>query len=728
MNLIEELKQAATWRIGLKLLVSIMGIELLIMLALDAFQLDGDLDDAWWTGVGDALVLGLCSSALIYAWVVRPLKQAKQQNELFQTVVNTLPAGVVVTDYSRDDHAIVAVNPAFTRITGYREDEVLGRHPRLLQGEDVDEVALERTRQSMREQRPVHVLQKNRRKDGTPFWNDLYLSPIVDAHGCATRWVGLVHDVTRRKELEDEVRRLAHAVEQAEEAVCTFDADGRIDFCNPAFCRNVGLEAENVRGQSVWTFWPADDATTEEAKRAVAEGRVWSGRHRRLRADGSEYEALSSLSPVRDEHGVLVRYSALHRDISDMAEMEREMMHAQRMEAVGTLAGGIAHDFNNMLAGMLGHLYLMKGAVKDRPQVLDRIQVIEGQGYRAADLIRQLLTFARKSDVEKKPFDMRPFAKEIAKFIEPTVPENIRLTMEVADVAMPVEGDAGQIQQCILNLVTNARHAIEDRLKDEDGDWQGEIRLVVRPGKPSRGCTGACYRNPGEALPTECVEIRVEDNGCGMPSEVRARIFEPYFTTKETNRGTGLGLPMVLGCVEMHQGCIQVESKPGSGSAFSLFFPMIEREDEAGGPGQASETRLPPGQGQTVLVADDNHPMREVLREVLEDADYRVLAAGDGEEAIRLYQEHRAEIRMAFLDKVMPGRDGLAVARHIHMARPDVGLVLMTGYEMTETLSQDPLVTAGVLRLMRKPWRMDELGRLLRDVLDEAEELDTGEA
>ena len=129
-----------------------------------------------------------------------------------------------------------------------------------------------------------------------------------------------------------------------------------------------------------------------------------------------------------------------------------------------------------------------------------------------------------------------------------------------------------------------------------------------------------------------------------------------------------------------------------------------------------------------MLVADDNHPMREVLREVLEDADYRVLAAGDGEEAIHLYQEHRAEIRMAFLDKVMPGRDGLAVARHIHMARPDVGLVLMTGYEMTETLSRDPLVTAGVLRLMRKPWRMDELGRLLRDMLDEAEELDTGEA
>ncbi len=719
MDIIEDLAQAATWRIGLKLLVAIVGIELLIMVALAALRLDAD---SWWVGVGDALVLGLCSSALIYFWVVRPLKQAKQQNDLFQTVVNTLPAGVVVTDYTRDEHAIISVNPAFTHITGYREEEVLGRHPRLLQGEDADKTALERTRKAMQEQRPVHVLQRNRRKDGSLFWNELYLSPIMDAHGRATRWVGLVHDVTQRKELEDEVRRLAHAVEQAEEAVCTFDVEGRIDFCNPAFCRNVGLEMEDVRGQVVWMFWPENDEITETARQAVADERVWSGRHRRLRADGSEYEALISLSPVRDEHGVLIRYSALHRDISDMVEFEREMMRAQRMEAMGTLTGGIAHDFNNMLAGMLGHLYLMKKAVQDKPRVLDRIQTIEEQGHRAADLVRQLLTFARKSDVERKPFDMRPFAKEIVRFIEPVVPENIRLMLEIADAPMPVEGDAGQIQQCILNLVVNARHAIEDRAKEEGRGFRGEIRLMIRLGIPKGGCDAANrFCEPSKICPESCVEVRVEDNGCGISPALRERIFEPYFTTKQANRGTGLGLSMVQGCVEMHHGCIQVESEPGRGSVFSLFFPVMSHEEEGVGVEEAADTKLPPGRGCTVLVADDDHSMRDVLKEVLEEADYRVLVADSGEEAVDIFQKHRDVICMAFVDKVMPGRDGLEVVRHIHMSRPDVGLVLMSGYEMADTLLQDPLVLAGVMHLMRKPWRMDELARLLGSMAENSD-------
>ncbi len=209
----------------------------------------------------------------------------------------------------------------------------------------------------------------------------------------------------------------------------------------------------------------------------------------------------------------------------------------------------------------------------------------------------------------------------------------------------------------------------------------------------------------------------MEDNGCGMTGEVRARIFEPYFTTKQLNRGTGLGLPMVLGCVEMHQGCIRVESQPGRGSAFSLFFPMLSEQEASGAEDNLRAVRLMPGQGRVVLVADDNRPMREVLREVLEEAGYRVLEAGDGDEALGVFREHRARVCMAFVDKVMPERDGLEVARHIHMSAPDVGLALMSGYEMSDTLAQDPLVTSGAVRLLRKPWRMDELDRLLREMM-----------
>ncbi|GMR00490.1 MAG: hypothetical protein BMS9Abin18_1343 [Zetaproteobacteria bacterium] len=700
----------STWRIGLKLLAAIVGIELAIMVLLDVSGLE---TASLWLGIADALLLGLCSSVLIYLWVVRPLQQAKRQNDLYNTVVNSLPVGVVVTEYRDDEHAIVSVNPAFTRITGYAPEDVMGKHPRLLQGDDMDEVELEETRAAMWKNNPTHVVRKNYRKDGTAFWNDLYLSPILDGQGHAIQWVGLVHDVTERKKLEDRVQRLAHAVEQTEEAMCTFDPDGNIDFCNPAFCKNVGLDTDHVTGSRVWDFWSKDDPVTEQATAAVRQGDIWSGRHKRRRADGGTYEAFTSLSPVRDETGCLIRYSALHRDISEMAKMENELIHAQRMESVGTLAGGIAHDFNNVLAAIMGNLFLMKEDVEDRPRVQDRIKTIEKQGYRAAEMIRQLLTFARKGVIDKKPFDLKPFFKELVRFTQPAVPENIRLSFEVADKSMMVNGDPGQIQQCILNLITNARHAIEEKFGSvEDGEGEGgHIRLTVRCGEPPKNCNGECLNDSGQPQSRQCVEIRVADNGCGMSDTVCARIFEPYYTTKGVGKGTGLGLPMVFGCVQMHQGCMLVESTPGEGSVFSLYLPQLGQQKCA--TPEADDEVIVQGNGECILIADDNEPMRETLRDILIDAGYHVVTAEDGEDAIDVFHENEQEIRLAFLDLVMPHHDGKVVARHIKAARPDAEIALMTGYDFSDTISSDSLILNGSIQMIRKPWAVKDINRAL---------------
>jgi len=702
--------QRSTWRIGLRLLAAIVGIELAIMVLLDVSGLE---TASLWLSLADALVLGLCSSVLIYLWVVRPLKQAKRQNNLYNTVVNSLPVGVLVTAYRNKEHAIVSVNPAFTRITGYAPEDVMGKHPRLLQGDDMDEVELEETRAAMRKNSPTHVVRKNYRKDGTAFWNDLYLSPILDGQGHAIQWVGLVHDVTGRKELEDRVQRLAHAVEQTEEAMCTFDPDGNIDFCNPAFCKNVGLDTDHVTGSRVWGFWSKDDPVTEQAVAAVRQGEIWSGRHKRRRADGGTYEAFTSLSPVRDEAGRLIRYSALHRDISDMAKMEDELIHAQRMESVGTLAGGIAHDFNNVLAAIMGNLFLMREEVEDKPRVVDRIKTIENQGYRAAEMIRQLLTFARKGVIDKKPFDLKPFSKELVRFTQPAVPENIRLSFEIADESMMVNGDPGQIQQCILNLITNARHAIEEKYGSvEDGEGEGgHIRLTVRCGEPPKNRNGECLNNADQPSSRQCVEIRVEDNGCGMSDTVRARIFEPYYTTKGVDKGTGLGLPMVFGCVQMHQGCIQVESTPGEGSAFSFYLPQLEQQKYA--TPEADDEVIIQGHGECILIADDNEPMRETLRDILTDAGYHVVTAEDGEDAISVFRENEQEVRLAFVDLVMPRHDGKVVARHIKAARPDTKVALMTGYDFSDTIFSDPLILNGSIQMIHKPWTVRDINKAL---------------
>ena len=697
-------------RIGLKLLVAIVGIELGIMFAFDSF---GIKSDSSWAGVFDALLLGLLSSGLIFVWVVRPLKQAKQQNDLFQTIVNTLPAGVVVTDYSNDEHRIISVNPAFSNITGYAAEEVLGRNPRLLQGDDVDKEALEKTRKAMRENRPVHVVQRNRRKDGSRFWNDLYLSPIVDASGRAVQWVGLVHDITEQHRLRARAARLSHAIEHACECMCVISEDGRIEAANPAFVATVGaVREQDLIGDDYWRYWDADDEETRRAMVAVEQGRSWEGKHRRRRRDGTSYPALSSLTPIGVEGGVL-KFTAISRDISAVVEVENKLQQAQKMEAVGTLAGGIAHDFNNILAAMLGNLYLVQQSMAEHPKALERLKRIERQGYRAADVIRQLLTFARSAKMEKKEFDLPPFLRETIKFMRPGIPEKIELVADIAREKMPVCGDPARLQQAVLNLVTNARHAIEEK-----GIADGRIVLRAMPGdKLSESARSAPGNGPRKISAADCVCLEIEDNGIGMDDDRLQRIFEPYFTTKEVGRGTGLGLPMVKGTIESQGGCLDVESKKGEGSCFRIWLPISAGKGMAGNE-VSDETGLARGDGEVILIADDNTEAREALKEMLECVGYEVVTASDGEEARQLFYVNKGRLHGAFLDIVMPRCSGAVVAREILEQCPGMPVCLMTGYDIRDTLSSEGFLETGMVDVLRKPWNLshvnDALARMNR--------------
>lgn len=396
---------------------------------------------------------------------------------------------------------------------------------------------------------------------------------------------------------------------------------------------------------------------------------------------------------------------------SEQKQLENELIHDQRVETVGMLAGGIAHDFNNVLAGILGNLFLMRNELKDRPEVTDRIKTIENQAHRAAEMIRRMLTFARKGEIDRQPFDLGPFARELVKFIEPAVPENIQLDFDISNEPMMMNGDPGQIQQCILNLISNARHAIEEKFgRMEDGE-EGHIKLFVRYGYPAKNDNGEYLMDPDQSPPLQCVEMRVEDNGCGMSEKIRSHIFEPYFTTRGAGEGTGLGLPMVFDCVRIHQGCVRVESEPGRGSAFSINFPClagqgyVTTDDE--------DKTLIQGNGEHILIADDSELLRDTLRDMLTKAGYHVLTAEDGEEAVRVFREFRRWIRLAFVDVVMPRRNGKAVARRIKAMHPDAEVVLMTGYDLSET---HLLTRHGLMQVMRKPWVLKDINRALRTI------------
>jgi len=717
MKILEKTAPMSSLRIGFRLLLVIVLTEAAIMLC---YQLFGINADSTWAGIADALMLGLISSVVILRQVVRPLQQASQQNALFNTLVNNLDVGVVLTDPRRQDHPIVYVNPAFTRITGYSADEAIGNNPRFLQGDDVDEAAMQQARTAIAQEKGVRVLQRNRRKDGSAFWNDLFLNPIFDNAGQLVYWVGLINDVSDTKALEKENRRWASAMQQSDEAVCVFDATGNIEYANTSFCNNVRLSPDDIIGRSTLPFWDWESEAYISLTESLQQALSWSGRHKRYRADKTSYEALSSITPIHDEQGVL-SFVAVHRDISDMVTMEAQLRQSQKMEAVGMLVGGIAHDFNNVLAGMLGNLYLVRKRLKDMPQLAERIASIEQLGYGAAGMVRQLLSFSRKDVHDVKEIDLVPFIKELTKFARVSVPENITFDCTVEGGPLIVSCDPVQLQQSLLNLIVNATHALR-----ENNDSTGKIEVRAELATPPESLSDAGVpvsddRKLGsEPRPWVCIAVR--DNGAGMDQATQERIFEPFFTTKPSAVGTGLGLAMVKGYVEALGGVIDVETAPGAGTSMSIYLPLSEEAQVAAVEEDAS---LRPGRGELILLADDDFHVLEALSSILESANYRVVTTTNGMLAMAAFDEHADQLDMAIVDMIMPKASGLEAAEHMTQTRKGFPVTLMTGYDKQGSVISPQESHYPVLR---KPWEIHRLNSVLSAALDSPDRVSAGNA
>ena len=717
MHTVDKPIRQSSLSIGVKLLLLIVGAEAVIM---GCYQLLGVNADSTWAGIADALMLGLISSIVIYLWVVRPLKQAGQQNALFNTLVNNLDVGVVLTDPHRENHPIIYVNPAFTRITGYSANEAIGQNPRFLQGDDVDKAALQQAREAITEEKSVRVLQCNRRKDGSAFWNDLFLNPIFDRAGKVQYWVGLINDVSDAKALEKENRRWASAMQQSNEAVCVFDASGAIEYANRAFCNNVRLSPAEIIGRSVLPFWDQDSDAYSSLMACLQQAQPWSGRHKRYRADQTGYEALTSITPMHDEQAPL-SFVAVHRDITDMAAMEAQLRQSQKMEAVGMLVGGIAHDFNNLLAGMLGNLYLVRKRLQDKPQLAERIASIEEQGYGAAGMVRQLLSFSRKDMHDVKEIDLVPFIKELGKFAQVSVPENIAFDCRAESGPLVVSCDPVQLQQSLLNLIVNATHALREK---DDGSGKIEVRagrIAPSAATPDTGLPPSDDRSAADE-PHSWAAVSVRDNGIGMDQATREQIFEPFFTTKPSGVGTGLGLAMVKNYIEALGGVIEVESAPGAGTCMSIYLPLSVDKQVAAVEKDAS---LRPGRGELILLADDDLHVLDALSSILESANYRVVTAADGELAMAAFDKHADQLDMAIVDMVMPKASGLQAAEHMSQAHQNFPVALMTGYDKQGAMISQQDCHYAVLR---KPWDIHQLNSVLGAALDSSDRLNAGNA
>jgi len=400
--------------------------------------------------------------------------------------------------------------------------------------------------------------------------------------------------------------------------------------------------------------------------------------------------------------GKISHFVTIKQDNTKRFELEAQLRQAQKMEAVGTLVGGIAHDFNNMLSGLTGQLYLAKSKIKDNPEVIERLSKMEVLSYRAADMVSQLLTFARKGVVNKTDLALNSFIKEACKLAQVGLPENINFQCKVTDQDLVIHADATQLQQVMMNMINNARDAL-------DGVKQPEITVTLHLADPTD--TRLQKFTDGSS---NYALLCIADNGTGIKKKNLPKIMEPFFTTKEQGKGTGLGLAMVHGVVKTHHGFFDVESRVGQGTAFYIYLPLV-----VGGvapPLDSDVDTLYTGQGEMILLADDNLSVRETDKDILEYLGYKVILAEDGAQAIELYHQHADAISAVIMDIVMPKVQGVEAMLEIKKRKPSLPVILVTGYDRKNVL--DVYGRSMADAIIGKPYSVDKISKTLHSLLN----------
>ena len=513
----------------------------------------------------------------------------------------------------------------------------------------------------------------------------------------------IAREIKRREEAEKQLLFLSTSVEQAKEAISITNTDGIIEYINPAFTELTGYSEDEVIGksQSILKSGVQTNRFYEKMWSDIKAGAAWTGRIENRRKDGSHYPAMMTISPIVDEDETISHFVSTQQSLKKYEELESHLRQTQKMEAVGVLVGGIAHDFNNMLAGIIGNLYLAKRKA-DSPYLISKLENIESLSFRASGMIKRLLTFARKDMVEMKPFGLTSFIKETSKLNRASIPENITFNINLCKNELVVYGDPTQLQQVVINLLSNAHDAVADVEKPE-------ISLKLEEFTASKEFSATYPEIEGDTF----AHLIVEDNGHGISDIDKEHIFEPFFTTKEVGSGSGLGLAMAYGAIKSHGGVIEVDNR-GQGATFHIYLPIVNEEETL--TPRSDSGQVEQGRGETILVVDDNEVVRQATREVLENIGYRVIGAVDGVDAVNKFVANKEKIALVIMDIVMPKMGGAMAVKKIKEAAPSVKVIYATGYNKDEILEKD--IKGSEFPVLTKPFVIEDLSRLIRQQLD----------
>jgi len=622
--------------------------------------------------------------------------------DLLRKTTRRISDSIIITDTR---FTIIHVNRAAEMLFQYQASEFLGKTPDFLNAEPLSDVIQQQIYDNLEAGHEWSGNVRNRRKDGSEFLCEMRITPITNDAGDAIAYMGVQRDVTGDREaletLTQSEEKYRTILENINDGYYEVDLKGNFTFFNDSMSDILGYSPDEMMGMNNQTFMSAETArkvfeTFNQVyhTRQTVKAFDWE----LIRKDKEKRFVEVSVTLLMDAGGQPTGFSGIARDITERKRLEEQLLEAQKMEAIGTLAGGIAHDFNNILASILGFASYLKSMASPGDTFCKGLSVIEESAVRASELTSQLLAYSRKGNISIKPLNLNRILSEVCELTIKRFDPSIICSLDIQKDVKNIRGDESQIHQVLMNLVINARDAMPDggnlTIKTDSfiTDTPKQMKeFVLKPG--------------------EYVRLTVNDSGTGMNKETLAKIFEPYFTTKGKQGGAGLGMSVVYGIVKSHGGYIHVESAQHIGTSIEVYFPATEQSEKP------VKRPTPSWQGgsETILVVDDEVDIVSMLTHILSNAGYTVLGTHVSTDGLTLYEENIDDIDLVILDIIMPNLRGDELLRRILSLNPEARVILSSGYSEKE--SYEHLLQIGKIEFIGKPFSIEILLGMVRSLL-----------
>lgn len=497
-----------------------------------------------------------------------------------------------------------------------------------------------------------------------------------------------------------QLRKFRHVIDSAFDVIIVTDADGNITYVNPAFETVTAYSRKEAIGKKTDILKSGchDDDFYKSIWNTIKAGNVWKGEFINRKKNGEIYHASTIIFPIYSEGEI--NYASIQRDITQEKKLYEQLVRSQKMEAIGTLAGGIAHDFNNLLTAVLGYSEIMMGMATEGNPFYKPASIINNAAQKGAELAKKILMVTRKEKLEAKAVNINEIIHNSMELLQRSIPKNIEIKLNLKKNIPNIMADPSQMHQVIMNLAVNARDAMPDG---------GKLIIETSVIGAENGAANGITEDKGGF-----VKLSVSDTGTGMDTETQSRIFDPFFTTKETGKGTGLGLYIVHSVINNHSGYINIYSELDKGTRFNIYLPIAKGTDKE----QSAENEDLTGSG-TILVIDDEPDIRELCKDILQPLGYKVLLAGNGSEGINTVRTTKDDISLVIVDMIMPKMSGGEVFQTLRTIKPDVKVLLCSGYSHEGFSGIDGLIKNGACGFIQKPFTRQSIAGAIKKALSE---------